>query len=169
MKTQDLAKGVSKFIRNIRSTLLSDHAREQLSQAYAFEAAAAIKSHTRKGYGLQQDGDNLSPLKRLSPMYAERRKAMRLHPETTPGKSNLTRRGNMLDSITAKRYLYPNWGVAMPGEHYSGLTNRQLARIHSLGLGRVPKRPFLFLSRNEQTALFKNHLNRFNALVRAKI
>jgi len=160
MAQEDLAKGVSKFIRDIRSKVLSPDARQALSKAYALDAAAAIKLHTRRGFGLQNDGDNLSRLARLSPNYIQRRAQMRLSSETTPGTSNLTLRGKLLDSIIAKPFKFPNWAVAMPGEHYSGLTNRQLARYLSR------KRPFLFLSANEQTRLGRAHAQRFNALAK---
>lgn len=155
----DMARGVAKFTQRIKTNILGDSARSKLSQAYAADVAEAMKRHARNGFGLSADGQNLSRLKKLSAKYIRQRARMRLHPETTPGTSNLTRTGVMLDSITTRAGQYPNWVVTMPGSHGRGLTNRQLSRYVS------EKRPFLFISKNDQVIFDRRHLQRFNALV----
>lgn len=159
-KIDDLAKGVSKFTQNLRTKLLSTQAVDGLSEAYAREAAQTIKERTRRGYGLDRDGANLGRLAKLSPMYIERRRAMNLSPETSPGMSNLTQEGHLLDSFTAKRRRPGLWYVALPGNHPNAkIPNATLARYLSR------KRPFLYLSASEIQKLGRSHAQRFSNLV----
>jgi hypothetical protein len=60
-----------------------------------------VKTRTRLGKGVNEDGAAPVKLKVLSDAYKRRRKAEKnqLHAETTPSKSNLTFTGDMLDNI----------------------------------------------------------------------
>jgi hypothetical protein len=69
---------------------------------YGEQAAAMIKLRTRLGQGVERDGAEKTALKSLSDRYKKQRKALqkegKLSDQTSPGKSNLTRTGQMLDS-----------------------------------------------------------------------
>jgi hypothetical protein len=65
------------------------------------EIPERIRNRTRQGKGL------LGKLKELSPKYIEtRRRDKKLYGETSPKRSNLTRTGEMLNSIVGKRIGY---------------------------------------------------------------
>jgi hypothetical protein len=65
-----------------------------------------IKSRSRKGSGVDRQGGKSTRLKPLKDTYKKQRTRLKsrgaLSSETTPGKSNLTRSGEMLDNITVK-------------------------------------------------------------------
>lgn len=59
-----------------------------------------IRERTRGGSGAKTPGGNASALKPLSPSYVKQRaRDPNLSPETSPSTSNLTRYGDMLDSL----------------------------------------------------------------------
>ena len=65
--------------------------------------AQQIKTRTRLGKGVEQSEGSFSALKPLSPatqnIRADKKKAGKLSPLTTPKKSNLTETGELLDAI----------------------------------------------------------------------
>ncbi len=85
----DLGKGVSKFVKEIRS-LVTGKAKDAISETAARTGAQLIQRRTRAGQSVAEDGGAPYNMKRLSPSYIEFRKTQRLSPWTSPGKSNLT-------------------------------------------------------------------------------
>ena len=76
-----------------------------------------LRTRVREGQAVKKAGGNPSKLKPLSEGYIKQRaRDPRLSSETTPGTSNLTRYGDMLDSLT---YYVDNNGnlvVTVQGE-----------------------------------------------------
>jgi hypothetical protein len=72
----------------------------EVSRVIGEKVVDIIRTRTRRGYGVT--GSNLTRLKPLSKLHVEFRKTQRLHPETSPGTSNLTLTGELLDSMTVK-------------------------------------------------------------------
>lgn len=70
---------------------------------YGKMAADMIKLRTRLGYGVETDGSEKGRLKKLTDYTIEKRKEMKkkglLSSETSPGRSNLTATGQLLDSL----------------------------------------------------------------------
>lgn len=72
----------------------------------AEEIIKDIKLRTKLGKGVMADGGAVVKLKPLSESYKKQRKKLKqsgeLSPDTTPSKSNLTKTGEMLDSLVFK-------------------------------------------------------------------
>jgi len=83
--------------------LLAETSNKALYEELGKTAASMVKERTRKGKGVSNPKGNLENLKALSPKYIKRRQKMRnLSQETSPSKSNLTKKGEMLDNIKSK-------------------------------------------------------------------
>ena len=93
--------------------LLNELAEEKNMMLIGEYAKELIKKRTRLGYGVEKTGDERKKLKALSDSYIDQRKAMiwaiipvkplsspKLSPSTSPTKSNLTKSGSMLDSMS---------------------------------------------------------------------
>lgn len=69
------------------------------------KAETMVKERTRKGFGVEKDNGPKTNLKGLSESYKKQRRRLsrqgKLSGETTPGKSNLTKSGKMIDSVTS--------------------------------------------------------------------
>jgi hypothetical protein len=165
-KTKDLARGLLQFSQKIRQNIVSQRRLDPIVQLYAEEAANLIKTRTRRGYGVASDGGPAQRLKKLSPEYVDHRKRTRsaLSSETSPGKSNLTYSGQMLDSLYARRRRIGNWSINLKSQRDDGKTNPQVARYAAIG-----GRPFLFLSKSELSVLGIAYRKRFSALVKKGI
>lgn len=63
-----------------------------------------VVERTKRGFGVEKDGSPQKRLKGLSESYKKERKRLRrqgkLSGDTSPTKSNLTKRGNMLNDVT---------------------------------------------------------------------
>lgn len=170
-KTKDLARGLLQFSQKIRQNIVSQRRLDPIVQLYAEEAANLIKTRTRRGYGVPADGAPAERLKALSRepagrSYVDFRKRTRsaLSSETSPGKSNLTYSGQMLDSLYARRRRIGNWSINLKSQRDDGKTNPQVARYAAIG-----GRPFLFLSKSELSVLGIAYRKRFSALVKKGI
>ena len=145
------------------------------------EMAERIRKRTRLGKGVAETGAAPQPLKPLSASYKATRagkiafatakdghvypykpdEAPKLHPHTTPGRSNLTRTGQMLDSL---RVIAVRVGVAVLGLH--GPRNDSKLSNADVG-GYVSKeRPFLNLSKPELNGLATLIRERIEAALR---
>lgn len=133
--------------------------------------AGMIKLRTRLGYGVASDGAEKSLLKPLAKSTIEVRKGnlafyksatgkviayepddngakVRLHSDTRPSKSNLTRSGQLLDSEQVTEVGQGWVHVGPSGERTDGLTNEKVAEYVSDG-----GRPFNHLSKVETKRL----------------
>lgn len=108
-----------------------------------------IRQRTRRGYGVEKIGARLNRLKKLDKKYVEYRKTQKLHKETSPGKSNLTFTGVLLDSLTVKEtQKTKDEGSFVIGANNrarkGGITNDDLAKfVQEQG------RPFMGLAKSE--------------------
>jgi hypothetical protein len=111
-----------------------------------------IRKRTRLGKGVSTTGGPLEPLKKRKPntRYEQLRKSANLSSETTPGRSNLTASGQLLESIVGERsqasFRFFFRDSRKPGidGRSSSSTNSQIARGQ-----REQGRPFFFLSKTE--------------------
>lgn len=115
-------------------------------------AAEMIKLRTRLGSGVARDGAEKSKLKPLAESTKDQRGYMQdrgeLNKRTNPGKSNLTRTGQLLDSISAKSASRSKVTIgpsgARTGDGKRKLTNEEVGRYVEKG-----GRPFNNLSKTE--------------------
>ena len=152
------------------------------------EATIIVRRRTLLGFGVAADGSRRQKLKKLADSYIEQRAGkavyftdkqgrvrriptssrfrsrLKLSPKTTPGKSNLTLTGQLLDSLRGF-VTGPGRGEIRPvGLRSDGLSNEDVARfVDEAG------RPFLHLSDNEikQLEIFAGEL--FEALLRKNL
>lgn len=95
---------------------------------YGEQAASMIKLRTRLGDGVDMPGGTKKKLKPLSKSYIEQRKSGKLSAETSPGKSNLTRTGQLLDSMGVTSVSSDVVTVGPKGSRDDGLTNVEVAK-----------------------------------------
>lgn len=117
--------------------------------AIAKIAISIISKRTRAGFGVKNAGQNATRLKKLSGTYVEfRKKSKDLNRAlTTPGKSNLTFTGKLLESLTVKQVNVAEQKVFIGGNRRrrkGGATNEDVA-----GFVAEQGREFLNLSRRE--------------------
>lgn len=84
-------------------TLIREVGDAQTMVKVAKQTAETVKKRTRRGFGVEQTGGRSKRLKKLADGYKKTRRGLKkrgqLSTETTPAKSNLTKSGEMLDSI----------------------------------------------------------------------
>lgn len=155
-------------------TALSDAGREvckpeQMMTLGRF-VANMIRIRTKLGYGVKQENgakEKLAPLKE-STKAARQNKALR--GDTTPGKSNLTESGQLLDSIQPMNPA-TNRVTILPsgGRHGGGISNEDLAKYMTDGAPNRAKREFMNLSEIEHKQIKKEVEKTFRAIVREKL
>lgn len=90
--------------------------------------ADLIRKRTRLGYGVEVTGGPRKPLDALNDKYKLLRAKLDLSSETTPGRSNLTRSGQLLDSIQVTSFKEGEVSVGPKGNRTDGgPTNEKLA------------------------------------------
>lgn len=98
-----------------------------------------------QGQGVKQEDGNRTDLSPLSPGYIRQRARDRsLHPETSPERSNLTRTGEMLDSL---RYRIKDGRVEIYVAGGNKVVNKAIYTNES--------RPWVNLGRAEKTLILK--------------
>ena len=143
--------GVVKKVRKGLERSVSKRAMQEIGNL----AVQIIRERTRDGKGVQRPDGNRTKLKPLSPQYIEFRKRFgNLSPFTSPGRSNLTLTGQMLDSIKVVRTSQGKAVVRPSGIREDGKRNADVARWVSR------ERPFLNLARSE-IRLITDEVRRF--------
>lgn len=111
-----------------------------------------IVDRTRnKGQGLNSDASRTKKLSKLAESTIKKRRSTKLHPSTTPERSNLTMTGRLLDSLDFKVKPDPD-GVIIT-IYISDAKANEYARYVSEEI--EPNRPFLGLSSGEYTKVNK--------------
>ena len=115
-------------------------------------ALERIVKRTKLGKGVSQSGGSASPLKSLAASYKKARKRLKdsgdLSGDTSPGKSNLTRTGQMLDAGQVTGVSRDKVTLGFRGKrNESTLTNDAVAGYVSRD------RPFFNLSKAEENAV----------------
>jgi hypothetical protein len=150
-------KGLKEFTANL-ALRVKEISNKKNMQLYANFVIRMIQKRTRNGYGVKKTGENATRLAPLRPATIDYRTRYRsdLHSETSPGKSNLTFSGRMLDSIRLKSISRNKIVIGPSGNaRKGGLTNEKLAAILERRGKNRKARPFLNLSRSEITKLNK--------------
>lgn len=133
-----MAKLTKSLLINKISASISKFFSKSNMKDIAEKGAELIKSRTRSGKGVDVSGGEERALKPLARSTVERRRRKNLHPSTSPGKSNLTESGKMLDSIQGTVDSANN-----PRIEIAGAKNRKKASEVQ------GDRPFLNLSKKE--------------------
>jgi len=125
-----------------------------------------ISARTRRGFGVAQAGSKSRPLKKLSAGYiAYRKKSSKLNTAlTSPGKSNLTFTGQLLDSLIVREVDVEKQKVfvnANNRKRKGGKTNAEVAEFVS-----QQGREFLNLSRSEIVKIGRAFNNNLRANVK---
>jgi hypothetical protein len=164
-----VAKSVRKQLRTLNKQLKKaitlDLAKPSQMRFLGTEAIKLIVKRTRNGFGVEADGQPSRRLMRLTENYVNYRKQnrFRLSPFTTPGKSNLTFTGQMLDSFQIRQVSQGRTFIAPFGRRKGGgPTNLQVA-----GYVTENGRPFNNLSRSEIQRLAKLLIERFPRIARS--
>jgi len=150
-----LKKDLAGIKINLENTIKKIQKRQNM-EVLAKEGAELIKKRTRLGKGVDPNG-NQTKLTKLAKSTVKQRKKKDLSSLTSPGKSNLTQSGKMLDGIYGRSKGDGVGEILINNKsHEGGLTNRELAEIHDQGLNpKIPKREFFNLSTSEQNAIRK--------------
>jgi hypothetical protein len=141
------------------------------------EAVNIVRKRTRLGYGVKKEFGQREKLADLSPRYVESRKMFAgLAAYTSPKKSNLTRTGQMLESLGVT--VRGSTVIIRPeGTRTDGLRNEDVARWNQEGaigqrrdgsLWVRPERVFLNISGNEYNKLLRFYRKTFGDLLRKR-
>jgi len=131
-------------------------------------AASIIVKRTRLGYGVDKEYGQKQKLAPLAPSYIKQRKMFAgLNPLTTPKRSNLTRTGQMLDSVQAivrRGVIY----IEPTGTRDDGKKNLDVAIWNHKGNARRnrPPRVFMNLSQLEFNQTVRFYRKTFTDLLR---
>lgn len=148
----------------VAASIVKDQAAiRKLAKLFAEEAKAMIYARTKAGKAVGSYNGGESPLKKLSPSYIRRRQTFAgLHPTTSPGKSNLTRTGQMLESLAVEEMPGGKFFVVVRGTRKGGGSNAEVAQwVTEQG------RPFLNLSRRQLDKLIVSYRKNFASLVKS--
>lgn len=161
---KDPKQAINAFTKKI-SQLIQDAASPAVLNSVGLEAVTIIKRRTRLGYGVSGAGEDRQRLKALSPAYiAVRKRDGSLSEFTSPGRSNLTRTGQMLDSMRVIRAQQGKVIIGPTGRRRGGgPTNEQVA-----GYVSDAGRPFLNLTRLDEQQLIRFYRQRFGDLKRRR-
>lgn len=125
---------------------------KKLLKSMGLETIDIIVTRTRRGFGVKRTGGNRRKLKKLSPGYIKHRQRNRnlLSRFTSPGKSNLTFTGQMLESVKIIKANDSEFILGPSGRRSDGKRNADVGRwVTEQG------RPFMNLGRKEITDLQK--------------
>ena len=127
-----------------------------------------VVKRTRLGYGVAISGGSKETLKKLSPNYVKQRKMFAgLHSLTRPKKSNLTRTGQMLDSLSADTKT-GSIIIKPTGTRRDGETNYNIAKYNEDGGKGRPRRIFMNISEREFIKIKRFYRKMFGDLVKSR-
>lgn len=139
-KTSKDFKEFSKQVKEKLKDLYSAKNMKQLGK----EISNIIRVRTQLGYGVAVPEGDRFKLKELTEKYKELRKHLDLDANTTPSRSNLTRTGQLLQSIDVITASEGQVTVGPKGSRSEGGTNEQVGKYVA-----EQGRPFNNLSRAE--------------------
>lgn len=132
-KPGDIFKAFEQAIKKVFSA--------QSQQAIANEMADSVRIRAQLGGSVENTGSKKKAFKALSDSYKQQRKKFSgLSDKTTPNKSNITRTGQMIESIRGKGKAN-GFLLELAGSRDDGLTNEKVA-----GFVEEQGRPFMNLS-----------------------
>jgi hypothetical protein len=134
-------KGIQDSLQSVTRELLTPSNMKRYGQM----AADMIRLRTRLGSSVSAEGADKEPLKPLAESTKKERKRLqskgKLSSLTSPGKSNLTRSAQLLDSVQVTRVESTSVVVGPKGPRSDSLTNEKVGEYVSQA-----GRPFNFLS-----------------------
>lgn len=154
-------KGLDKFKKELISAAKEIQSISVLREI-GNETAERIKVRTQSGKGVSENNKEATPLKKLKRSYIEQRKKKKseLSPKATPSRSNLTRTGQMLESMKVTSVKIGSVTIGPSGSRTdSDLNNKEVAGYVSL------ERPFLNLSRAELNGLTRLIHEKLNSIL----
>jgi len=160
---------INKFT-NALGIVVKESASQRAMREYGKRAIRLISKRTRNGFGVKKSGAKSTRLAKLRPSTIASRKSSPLLNRglTSPGKSNLTFTGRLIDSLLVKEVQ--NGKVVIGADRNrrkGGITNEELASLMEKGSSNRKARPFLNLSSNEIKTLSREfELSFSNALKR---
>ena len=158
---------IDRTFRRIRAKIkkAEDKVKERtVMKGIANFGARLVQKRTRLGYG--SNNGSKQKLAGLSTKYKNQRKkdkkTGRLSPKTTPGRSNLTRTGQMLDSIKSKVTGYGKAEIYIDGGRTdSDLTNNKVREyVEENG------RPFFNFTAQEEKQITRTISKRLKTFIR---
>lgn len=148
--------------------VLVDSVKASSLKATATFARDIVVKRTRLGYGVPVAGGSKELFKKLSPNYVKQRKMFAgLNALTRPNKSNLTRTGQMLDSIAA----HTEKGaitIRPTGTRRDGQKNYDIAKYNEDGGKGRPRRIFMNISQLEFNQVKRFYRKMFGDLVKSR-
>jgi hypothetical protein len=158
----------SRIMKKLETVVSKEAVKASSLQPTGDFAASIIVKRTRLGYGVDKQYGSKQKFAPLAPSYIKQRKMFAgLNPLTTPKRSNLTRTGQMLDSVKAIArngviYIEPT------GRRDDGKTNLDVAIWNHKGNARRnrPPRVFMNLSRLEFNQTVRFYRKTFTDLLR---
>ncbi len=140
-------RDIDSFLRSLNKGLNRSFSKKTMRLAAELAIIQIVHRTRIKAKGVSRTGGRERKLKALKPGTIEERRRLRhrglLHSKTSPGKSNLTRSGRLLDSMVIKKVTKRSvtWGPKNNKRRGENLTNEKLAEyVAKAG------RPFNFLS-----------------------
>lgn len=127
-------------------------------------AVSLIVKRTRLGYGVAKNGGKRFKLAALSDGYVKQRRKGGLSKFARPKKSNLTRTGQMLESVKVLKVSKGTITVGPQGVRSDGISNDDLAIWNAKRKGRS----FIYISDNEFNQLRRAYRKMFGDLLRKK-
>jgi hypothetical protein len=91
----------AKKLKEIKDDVINELNKKESLQDIGDKASNLVFKRTRLGYGVDSQGGAKTRLNPLSDSYKKVRKGEHLSESTTPGKSNLTETGEMLNDLHA--------------------------------------------------------------------
>lgn len=151
---KELKKLINDELRKLRGKLTQPEIIKKMGD----ESIDIIFKRTRAGYGVDKPRGSIEKLAPLAKSTIEARKKKSLSSKTSPGKSNLTETGSMLDNLRLD--------IKKDGFTIRGGTPKdsEKAFFAHAGSDNRPPRPFLFLATSE-TKLLAERLKEFIAKV----
>jgi len=163
-------KGINKFVKELQKTIDDSLSRKQLKRL-GDAALVVIYSRTKKGKFVKKTGQigGARATKALakSTIRNRQRNKDKLHPTTSPRKSNLTFSGQLLDSLKVKKISARKKSFVISPEGRrkgSSLANFEVAEFVDQN-----GRPFLGLSNKDLKEIVKLYQSSFAKLVRKRL
>lgn len=127
-------------------------------------AVDLIVKRTRLGFGVKKNGGKRFRLASLTEGYVKQRKKGGLSSFTRPKKSNLTRTGQMLESVKILKLSRGVITVGPQGKRNDGKSNDDIAIWNAKRKGRS----FIYISDNEYNQLRRAYRKMFGDLLKKK-
>lgn len=157
------ADDFKKFQQNVEKALKEFTSNQNMKELGDFEAAL-VKRRSRLGFGVPKDLGPKAKFEKLSPVTVAARKRKKLAAETSPGKSNLTETGKLLNDLVSRVT-----GQEVTIGHTDKRNQRiggyhQVGGVNSKGVV-LPQRRYLGLAKEDVKQITANLQDKFNEIL----